>query len=401
MHQGLRKICDITNFYSPKSGGVKTYINHKREYIKKRPDQYSHLLIVPGESTYKERNGNLEILYVRSPVWAHESNYRVTVNITEVAEHIAREKPDLVEVGSPYFLPWAARGACRHLKIPQVGFFHSNFVETYVRRGMQKWGPLVEHVSCWASWGMARLIYSFCDAVIATSDHAIADLHNRRILHTHKIPFGVDTEYFNPEKHDNALRESFGVTDKQKLILYVGRLSPEKNLEALGDAFLELDKQYPGEYSLLFVGSGPSLTDVEAMCANHPNVNYGGYQTIETGLANLYAIADIFVQPSPNETFGLSPLEALSSGLPVIAVHGGAVREILPDFGHRLAQPYNPKDLARAIREMHENMYEGIHRDIRNYSLRYCSWERMFEDIFSLYHDLYHKKKQMKVWHED
>jgi alpha-1,6-mannosyltransferase len=395
------KICDVTNFYSPRSGGVKTYINHKREYIARRSDQYSHLLVVPGEETRKEVNGNLETLYVRSPMWKYEANYRVCVNITEVAEHLAREQVDVIEVGSPYFLPWACRGVAEHYKIPLIGFFHSNFVETYVRRGMEKWGPLVCGVSCWASWGMARLIYSFCDRVIVTSSHAEADLHRNKIMHTTRIPFGVDTEYFSPKKRSEELRESFGVNPDQQLLLYVGRLSPEKNLQALGDAFLKLEDRYPDRFALMFVGSGPSLPDVEQMCADHGNICYAGYQTIDTGLADLYASADIFVQPSPNETFGLSPMEALASGLPVIAVHGGAVKEILPDFGHKLAQPYNPEDLANTILAMSNEMYPEIHADIRRYSLNYCSWERTYDRIFDLYHSIYEEKQRRPYWHED
>lgn len=395
------KVCDLTNFYSPKSGGVKTYINHKREYIRKRPGQHSHLLIVPGEKTYKEVDDNLEIIWVRSPGWKFEANYRVCVNITEVAEHLAREEPDIIEIGSPYFLPWAARGVGRHYKIPLVGFFHSNFVETYVRRGMSKWGPVVSGVSAWASWGMARLIYSFCDKVIATSSLAESYLHKNKINHTVRIPFGVDTEYFSPSKRNQELRLSYGVQPEQALILYVGRLSPEKNLEALGEAFLLLEDRYPGRYALMFVGSGPSLPDVLRMCDEHDNINYAGYQTIETGLADLYASADIFVQPSPNETFGLSPMEALASGLPVIAVHGGAVQEILPDFGHQLAEAYNPPDLAGKIARMHQKMYDGIHDDIRKYSLNYHSWERTYDRIFKLYQNLIDAKNRSTIWHED
>lgn len=143
---------------------------------------------------------------------------------------------------------------------------------------------------------------------------------------------GVDTKLFNPAKREkNYFQRNFGLTPRGKIVLYVGRVSKEKNL----DVFVEVAKHFPDE-TFIIVGDGPYRAEIEK---NKPaNVVLLGYLTGET-LAKVYANSDIFFFPSETETYGFVVLEAMASGLPVLASKKGAVSEHIKDgFNEFLAE---------------------------------------------------------------
>lgn len=379
------KICDITNFFSPKSGGVKTYLLAKRRYINAAGGAHRHLLIVPGEKDETVDEGFARIRYVAGPQVPWERNYRYVKNLCRVAEIIDEERPDLIELGCPYLMPWAVRRVARHHRIPLVGFFHSNFPETYVGPAFSPYGRWLGRFMQNRAWGYARLIYGMCDQIIATSEHAEQSLAAARIKPVTRIPFGVDTDTFDPAKADGVLREKLGFRPDQTLLLFVGRLTEEKDISSLLTAFRTIDDAHPGRFGLMVVGSGPETATVEMLAAERVSAKYLGYRTPGDGLPEAYATADIFVTPSPNETFGLSPLEALASGLPVVAVRGGAVAEILPEAWHEIADPWSPPTLAAAVLRMADRRTPEMRGDIRRFIVQNYSWDACFARIFDLY----------------
>src|SRR6059058_3240893 len=102
------KICDLTQFYSPVSGGVKRYLHEKIDYIEKyRPDD-EHLLIVPGGKTEVVSNARSRIYTIHSPLLSRTSRYRALLNLRAVEQILERERPDLIESGDPYQIAWKA-----------------------------------------------------------------------------------------------------------------------------------------------------------------------------------------------------------------------------------------------------------------------------------------------------
>src|SRR5438552_761134 len=127
------KICDLTQFYSPLSGGVKRYVHEKIAYIDKHSRGDEHVLIVPGpktELTTKERS---RIYSVRSPLVSRTSRYRALLNLRAVEEILERERPDIIESSDPYQIAWKAIASGNALRIPVVAFYHSHFPEAYLR----------------------------------------------------------------------------------------------------------------------------------------------------------------------------------------------------------------------------------------------------------------------------
>jgi glycosyltransferase involved in cell wall biosynthesis len=138
------------------------------------------------------------------------------------------------------------------------------------------------------------------------------------------FPRGVDTVRFHPAKRNVAyLKEQFGAGDGPK-ILYVGRISKEKDLSSLANAFKKLIKT-TDKVELVLVGDGPYTNELKELLAGTPSI-FTGYREGEE-LATIYASCDLFAFPSATDTFGNVVLEAQASGLPVIVSDSGGPQE--------------------------------------------------------------------------
>jgi glycosyltransferase involved in cell wall biosynthesis len=143
----------------------------------------------------------------------------------------------------------------------------------------------------------------------------------------HKLPRGVDLAFFRPDLRDRAIWVHFGVPEDGPKLLYVGRVSVEKNLAALCEAFLEALQTRP-DLRLVVVGDGPYLEEMKQSLAACGRAHFTGVLRDGT-LARAFASADLFVFPSLADTFGNSVVEALASGLPCLVSDLGGPREIV------------------------------------------------------------------------
>ena len=107
------KICDLTQFYSPLSGGVKRYVHEKINYLQTHSPKDEHVLVIPGEKTEVIANGRSRIYTIRSPLVSRSARYRALLNLRAVGEILDRERPDIIESGDPYQVGWKAASAGR------------------------------------------------------------------------------------------------------------------------------------------------------------------------------------------------------------------------------------------------------------------------------------------------
>ena len=119
------KVCDLTQFYSPFSGGVKRYLEEKRKYA--IANGHQHLLIIPGDQTSCTESENSRTYSIKSPLVSRTSRYRALLHLGAVQQLLERERPDVIESSDPYQLAWKAIASGRALRIPVVGFYHSHF----------------------------------------------------------------------------------------------------------------------------------------------------------------------------------------------------------------------------------------------------------------------------------
>lgn len=224
--------------------------------------------------------------------------------------------------------------------------------------------------------------------IIAVSESAKAFIEHFTSSPISVIPNGVDTERFHPEEDKEELKEKFGI--KGNVILYVGRMSFRKGPHVLLNAFSSIP-----DATLVMVGSGEMLPFLRAqakMLGIEKRVIFTGYVD-EERLSEIYRMADIFVLPSiTSEAFGVVLLEAMASGVPVIASDTGGIREILAESGAGLlVTPENELELRKAIKKLLKspNLRERYAERGRELAERKYSWEVIVPRIEELYKEIF------------
>ncbi len=327
-------LADLTIFYGPISGGVRTYISRKRAYLAARG--HRHLLVVPGaRDTVRDEPEGRTVTLRGLPV-PFAPGYRVILQRRGAEATLAREQPDLVEVGDPYVLPWAAYRARPRVGFPVVLFAHSEIVETYVR-------PALGAAGAAAGWAYARAVYGRADLVLAPSPAVARTFEAHGVPGVEVMPLGVDTARFRPGRRRAGARRALG-DDARTVCLYVGRLSPEKGLDTLVAALPRL----AAAGAVVWVAGAGRLEGRLREAARRYPLRLLGFVADPERLADLYAAADVLVVPGAHETFGLVALEALASGVPVVAAAAGGPADLVtPEVG-ALVPPGDPEALVAA-----------------------------------------------------
>ena len=141
------KICDLTQFYSPVSGGVRRYIEQKSAFLRRYRPDCRHVIIVPGEKTESVGDDTVRIYTIASQLLSRTSRYRALTKLHLVEEVLEKERPDIIESGDPYQVAWKAVASGRGLDIPVVGFYHSHFSESILRTVGKFMGPLAVSIA--------------------------------------------------------------------------------------------------------------------------------------------------------------------------------------------------------------------------------------------------------------
>jgi glycosyltransferase involved in cell wall biosynthesis len=232
---------------------------------------------------------------------------------------IKSKMPDIIHLATEGPLGLACLGIAKSLRIPVVSSFHTNF-DLYAND--YKMGFLSSGISHYLRW-----FHNQTEATFAPSNACLERLQALGYKNTKIWTRGVDTSLFNPIQKDMNFKSKIGLSETDILLLYVGRLAPEKNIGSLLETFKKarstLNKQGKNLF-LALVGTGPLVGQSDLEKTNGiilPGELRGNH------LAQWYASADIFVFPSTSETFGNVILEAQASGLPVLCLNSQATQE--------------------------------------------------------------------------
>ena len=367
------RICDLTTLWidGGTGGGVNTYLAEKARYLARRGAE--HVIVVPGAHTRTERLYGSTLYTIKSPRFPPNPQHRVLWNLLAVTRILRDERPTVVEVDCAYLLGKVAAAALRSGNVPVVGFYHAHLPTFIARPWVSRFGSTVSRVTERLAWHYVRYCNRRCDRLIVTSRDIRDRLTAEGFTKLDYVPLGVNLDLFRPAANGAA---------EPTTLLYVGRLSPEKDLDILVDAFKLLSAR--GDYRLNIVGEGPLRGRLERRAAGDPRIAFLGSLEYGDALARTYARADVFTLPSPNETFNLAVLEALASGLPVVgARQGGPVDLVHPGVG-ALAEPGNAADFASKVERVVAERQGGARR-CREYVERNFSWERTFERLLSIY----------------
>jgi glycosyltransferase involved in cell wall biosynthesis len=236
-------------------------------------------------------------------------------------------RPDVVYVATEGPLGWSAVGAAQEQDIPVVSGFHTNF-DGYMKHYRAGWlrRPAGAYL---------RAFHNRTDATLVPSDDLRVTLAGSGFHRLHVLGRGVDCARFSPARRSPALRAAWGAGDNDLVVAYVGRVAAEKNVELAVDAYRAM-QSVRSDLRFVVVGDGPAR---ERLARAHPDLVFCGFRT-GVELAAHYASADVFLFPSDTETFGTVTLEAMASGLGVVAYDYAAARQHVTHTEDGLLVPY-------------------------------------------------------------
>ena len=297
----------VTETFAPEINGVANTLGHLCDGLRARNHRVQ--LIRPRQSADGNQRSSDDLMLCRGwPLpgypglqWGLTSTHRLT-------RRWCQHPPDVVYIATEGPLGLCALRVARRLGITAVTGFHTNFQQYLRQHGLTLFTRALTHY--------LRGFHNRSAMTLVPSASQRVELERRHFERLELLPRGVDSQLFSPAKRQNALRQSWGLRENDIALLYVGRLAPEKNLDALKRCFDELQARYPARrFKLIVVGNGSKRASLEASL---PEAIFCGQQSGEA-LACHYASGDVFLFPSLSETFGNVVLEAQASGLGVVA----------------------------------------------------------------------------------
>ena len=308
------KIAFFTETFLPKVDGIVTRLTKTIQHLVAAGDEV--LIFCPEgcPSTYM----GAQVVGVPAMPLPLYPELKLALPRPAVAEALERFNPDLVHVVNPAVLGLGGIWLAKTKGYPLVASYHTHLPKYLEHYGMGMLEPLL--------WELLKAAHNQASLNLCTSTAMVGELSDKGIQHTDLWQRGVDTELFRPELRSEAMRTKLlgGRSDTGKLLLYIGRLSAEKQIERIKPVLEALP-----DARLALVGDGPYRQQLEKIFAGTP-AQFVGYLAGEE-LAAAYASGDAFVFPSSTETLGLVLLEAMAAGCPVVGANRGGIPDIVND----------------------------------------------------------------------
>lgn len=337
----------------------------------------------------RERGGEATVVTIDSPGVLHDDvvrwpaipfwgypELRIAAPSTREARRVIRAmRPDLVHVATPFGVGLAARHAAALERVPQVSSFHTDFAQ-YLRYYNLR--PLES-----VAWPYLRWFHNGGARTFAPTRVGVAALEARGFERVSVWGRGVDRTQFSPSFRGQALRHALGIRDDDFMVACVGRLAPEKGIGVLLRAMARVHEAAGTRVRLALAGDGPAERQFRA--AAPVGTIFAG-RLGGTVLSEFYASADAFVFTSTTDTFGNVLLEAMASGLPVIAPDRGPTLEIAGPENALVLPVEDPAALASGIHQLAASAV--LRRRLTMRSLATAAahdWAAVWDDLFGEY----------------
>ena len=308
------KIAFFTETFLPKVDGIVTRLTKTIEYLIKNGDDVIVFCPEGSPNNYK----GAKIVGVAAMPLPLYPELKLGLPGPAVSEALEEFQPDLIHVVNPAVLGLGGIWLAKTNNIPLIASYHTHLPKYLEHYGMGMLEPLL--------WELLKAAHNQALLNLCTSTAMVSELENKGIRRTALWQRGVDTNSFKPEYRNQNMRAKLlgDYPDTGSLLIYVGRLSAEKQIERIKPVL----EKIPGT-SLALVGDGPYRNQLEKIFEN-TKTNFIGYLAGEE-LASAYASGDIFLFPSSTETLGLVLLEAMAAGCPVIGANKGGIPDIIND----------------------------------------------------------------------
>ncbi|MDD3272336.1 MAG: glycosyltransferase family 4 protein [Syntrophomonadaceae bacterium] len=337
------KIGIFTDSYKPYTSGVVTSICTFREELEKLGHQI--YIFAPSYPGYSENEDGVYRYYsVPSPT---NPDYTLAIPIYPGMNSLLKRLDlDIIHVHSPFTMGRVGLHYARRYDIPIVFTYHTLY-DQYVH-----YVPVAQDLARDVTIKYSKNFCNQCDHIVVPSREVETILTELNIKTPRSvIPTGVPLEKFS---HGDRqwLRKHYDIPEKNRILLFVGRLTKEKNLDFLLDAFKQVHQQIP-DTSLVITAQGPMEGELKKHAGRlgldlKQDVIFTGVLPFDT-LVNVYYSADLFVFSSVTETQGLVLIEAMAAGLPVVAVRAYGVQDMVDDGINGYLTPCSIPEFSQAV----------------------------------------------------
>jgi alpha-1,6-mannosyltransferase len=366
------RVVDVTQWYGPRSGGIRTYLHAKARFAAERDLEHALILPRPGPGTRRIEGSRVRAL--PSVPTGQAAGYRLIPNARAIVAALSDLDPSVVVVHDATSFP---RAICRwagNRGIPVVAIVHSDL--EIGATGL----PTIARVPV---RGVLRHIQgrglSGPDVILAASDTTQRRITGRGTSPVLLAPLGVDLEAFECAEPDEDLRRELAPPDA-RLLFHAGRLSPEKRPELLIETLARLD----ASHRIAIAGEGSAVPALKRLALRRGvagRVIFLGHVADRSRIATLMATADCFLHVNPDEPYGLAPLEALAAGSRLVIPETSGVAAQVGHRGAVLVLPDDPGALADGVRR-------ALSAPRPQPALGDLTWDRTFEREWALYRSL-------------
>ncbi|WP_108928947.1 glycosyltransferase family 4 protein [Leptospira johnsonii] len=314
---GPFRILVVTETFPPEINGVAKTLHRMLGDLLQRGHEIILVRPKQGHNDYATASGNYREVLVRGAKIPLYEDLRFGFPEKYLLRRLIElEKPDIVHVVTEGPLGWSAVRAARHVGIPIISDFRTNFhaYAKYYKFGFA--GKLVHNY--------LKGLHNRTQMTLVPTAQIREQLTAQGYTNVQVVSRGIDSDLFHPARRNSKLKSEWGLKSSELGILYVGRLAPEKNLDLLVKTFRRIQSRVPNA-KLILVGDGPSK---EKLQKENPDFIFRGMRKGKE-LAEHYATGDLFLFPSLTETFGNVIVEAMASGLPIVAYNYAAANQHL------------------------------------------------------------------------
>lgn len=370
------RIALFTDTFSPQVNGVTMTLDRLVRYWESHGVEY--LIFAPDD--WDQIADSEQIRRVLSLPFPLYPECRISLSrYANIEKQLLNFKPDLLHLVTPFTLGLIGHRFGQRHKVPMVASYHTNFDQylDYYRL------PFLKKML----WSYVSWFHSHCERNYCPSTATKNVLEENGIGNVEIWSRGVDPKQYGRQFQNPRIREKYGIDRSKLLLLYVGRVAPEKDIDVLLESYRTLPQDVVERVHLIVVGDGPYLSTINRQ--EYPPITWTGFLRGRE-LAEIYASSNLFVFPSSTETFGNVALEAMASGLPVVGVESGGVTDIISHMKNGVL--CHPRSV--------ESFREGINLLVRHDHLRLQmayfaraealkrNWNSIFDRLMKSYHSV-------------
>ncbi|MGF2616902.1 glycosyltransferase family 1 protein [Rossellomorea vietnamensis] len=378
------RIAIFSDTYDPQVNGVARTLKRLTDHMEARGVEFE--LFVPELGNDSRTYPNIH-QHTSFPFFFYPECRTAIANPRKIEKRLREFSPDLIHLATPLTMGLYGLHAAKKLGIPMAASYHTHF-DRYLDYYKMSWiSPFL--------WKYMKWFHAECEKIFVPSIETMLHLEEQGLSNLSIWTRGVDCSMFTPSKRMLQTREKYKI-QKKYLILFAGRLAPEKDLDTLISTIKGLSPSIRDEVHWMIAGNGPCYQEVQKKLQGE-SVTMTGYLNSKE-LSELYASSDLFVFPSPTETFGNVVLEAAASGIPaVVADQGGVTGIIKNHFNGLICPARSSTGFVEAVEFLitNEEARERMGRNAREFAENQ-SWERIFDGLLNEYEEIIEAPKDIR-----